>query len=139
MSRWVDEACMHGSGVGREGGVFLDSSKGVLCAAISLRDSETGNRTQKQSSLFISWKAEEQVFQSHSLTRRCITTHTHCFSVKKEKFGLKLQFLLIILVFLHIKFYFFTFLYCSRSILSSLSPSVKVSSGCKEMKGGGVG
>lgn len=38
--------------------------KGALCAAISLWDSGIGSGAQKQSSLFISWKASEQVSQS---------------------------------------------------------------------------
>lgn len=51
-------------------GLFLDFRllKGALCAAISLRDSGTGSSAQKQSSLFISWKASEQVSQSGSVT-----------------------------------------------------------------------
>lgn len=51
-------------------GLFLDFEllKGALCAAISLWDSGIGSRAQKQSSLFISWKASEQVSQSESMT-----------------------------------------------------------------------
>lgn len=51
-------------------GLLLDFKllKGALCAAISLWDSEIGSRGQKQSSLFISWKANEQVSQSESMT-----------------------------------------------------------------------
>lgn len=51
-------------------GLFLDFKllKGALCAAISLWDSGIGSRGQKQSSLFISWKANEQVSQSEPMT-----------------------------------------------------------------------
>lgn len=42
--------------------------KGALCAAISLWDSGIGSGAQKQSSLFISWRASEQVSQSESVT-----------------------------------------------------------------------
>lgn len=51
-------------------GLFLDFKllKGALCAAISLWDSGIGSGAQKQSSLFISWKASEQVSQSESMT-----------------------------------------------------------------------
>lgn len=46
----------------------LGPSKGAFCAAISLWDSGTGSRAQKQSSLLISWQAGEQVSQSASLS-----------------------------------------------------------------------
>lgn len=51
-------------------GLFLalELLKGALCAAISLWDFSDWQRTQKQSSLFISWKANEQVSQSKSVT-----------------------------------------------------------------------
>lgn len=51
-------------------GLFLDFKllKGALCAAISLWDSGIGSRSKKQSSLFISWKANEQVSQSEPMT-----------------------------------------------------------------------
>lgn len=70
MSRWVDEACMHGSGVGGLGGCFWTPQKGAY-VLLSTSGTQSGNTTQKQSSLFISWKAKEQVFQSHALTNGC--------------------------------------------------------------------
>lgn len=42
--------------------------KGALCAAISLWDSGIGSGAQKQSSLFSSWKASEQVSHSECMT-----------------------------------------------------------------------
>lgn len=60
-------------------GLLLDFKllKGALCAAISLWDSEIGSRGQKQSSLFISWKANEQVSQSKSVTDGWVVEEDH--------------------------------------------------------------
>lgn len=54
-------------------GLFLDFKllKGALCATISPWDSGVGSRALKQSSLFISWKASEQVSQSEPVTNGC--------------------------------------------------------------------
>lgn len=73
MCGWVGRcghACVYAGVCVLARGLFLDFKllKGALCAAISLWDSGIGSGAQKQSSLFISWKASEQVSQSESMT-----------------------------------------------------------------------